>query len=141
VWGGGQPPDYYVFEPDSWIGQRWEDLEIARYINGSVTDYCKGRRYVIFYNPTCDHCFDVLEAYFSEDLPVPTTIVAIPEYKRKFETEGVYEMPCVDCEKLTLKFGCDWIISPPTVVALEDGVIKCAIEGEEVEEPHCLIWH
>lgn len=136
-----RPPDYYVPSLDEWVGKHWNELEIAAWVNRHPADINKGRRYVIFYNPTCDHCHDLLTDYFTGDLPVPTTVVAIPETKRGFERSGRYPMPCDQCEKLQLRFGCDWIIGPPLVVALEDGVVVCATEAEDVYEPQCLIWH
>ncbi len=134
-------PSYYVLDTDELIGKRWEDLEIASYIDGTPTDVNVGRRYVIIYNPTCDHCYDLLSTHFYGELPVPTTVVAMPESKQGFATEGVYDMPCDTCERLKLRIGCDWLISPPAVIALEDGVVVCAVEQEDVVEPQCLRWH
>ena len=49
-------------------------------------------------------------------------------------------MPCEACERLELPLGCDWLVTPPVVIALEDGVVRCAKEAEEPDEPECLIW-
>ena len=136
-----RPPDYYVPSPEEWVGKHWYKLDIAAWVNRHPADITKGKRYVIFYNPTCDHCYDLLKKYFAAELPVPTTVIAIPEYKTHFERQGRYGMPCTKCEKIQLQFGCDWIIGPPLVVALEDGIVKCAVEAEDVDEPQCLKWH
>jgi len=136
-----RPPSYFVFEPDEWVGQRWSDLELASYLNARVTDVENGRRYLIFYNPTCDHCYGVLKKFFTGELPAPTTVIAIPEYKDRFEPKGKYPMPCKTCEKLQLGLGCNYIVTPPVIIALEDGVIVCAKEAVEPDEPHCLNWH
>jgi hypothetical protein len=139
--GNVQPPSYYVLEPPKWVGKHWYELEIARYVTSQPRDVDRGRRYILFYNPTCDHCYDVLRLHFAASLPAPTTVIAIPEYKTHFEKQGVYQMPCGECEKLELKFGCNWITSPPVLVALEDGIVQCAAEVQDVDMPECLLWH
>jgi hypothetical protein len=136
-----QPPSYYVLEPTKWVGEHWYDLEIARYVKSQPSDIESGRRYILFYNPTCDHCYDVLRAHFVGTLPAPTTVIAIPEYKTHFEKQGVYPMPCSECEKIELKLGSNWITSPPVLVALEDGIVRCAEEVQDIAMPECLIWH
>ncbi|UCD76704.1 MAG: hypothetical protein JSV91_07210 [Phycisphaerales bacterium] len=135
-----RPPDYYVSEPEEWIGSHWYELDVAAWLNEHPADITKGRQYVIFYNPTCDHCFDLLDTYFLGELPVPTTVIAFPQQKNRFDRGG-WDMPCENCDQRQLRFGCDWLIQPPLVVALEDGIVKCATEAEDVIEPQCLIWH
>ena len=135
------PPSYFVFEPDEWVGRHWSDLELASYLDARVTDVDHGKHYLVFYNRTCDHCYGVLKKFFTGDLPAPTTVIAIPEYKDGFETDGTYPMPCTQCEKLQLGLGCNYIVTPPVVVAIEDGIVVCAKEGVEADEPHCLNWH
>jgi hypothetical protein len=135
------PPSYYVFEVDEYAGKRWDQLPFTRYLRRQPADVNTGRRYVVLYNPTCDHCYELLLTYFSGALPAPTTVIAIPEMKTGWSEEEPYPMPCEACEKLELPLGCDWLVLPPVVIALENGVVKCAKEGEDPDEPECLLWH
>ena len=54
--------------------------------------------------------------------------------------ESGFDNPCFDCDETELPIGVDWIIGTPLVVAIENGIIKCAVENEEAETPICLIW-
>lgn len=134
------PPSYHVFEVKKYAGKRWEDIPFTRYLPRQPKDINIGRRYVVLYNPTCDHCFELLMMYFADDLPVPTTVIAIPEMKTGWSDEEPYPMPCEACERLEFPLGCDWLVLPPVVIALEDGIVQCAKEGEEPDEPECLLW-
>jgi len=135
------PPSYIVLEPEEWVGKRWAELEIAHYVTKHPKDICTGRRYVVLYSPSCDHCYDMLYVHFADPLPAPTTVIAIPEYKDRWETSGVYPMPCEECERSDLQFGCNYMVTPPVIVALEDGVVICAALVEDPLEVQCLQWH
>ena len=65
----------------------------------------------------------------------------IREVARALETEGLLDQPCLDCAELELPVGTDWLMTPPVVIAIEDGVVKCAKEADDSEAPECLLWH
>jgi hypothetical protein len=149
--GGGNPPpaadaapalpSYYLPDCDSWVGQRWADVDLAKFLPGTPPDIETGRRYLIFFQRSCDHCVLLFENHFYEQAPVPTTIVAIPELREGFDRASWLDYQCTGCDELELPAGCDWIITTPIIVALEDGIVRCASEGEEPDEPKCLLWH
>ncbi|MDY7108299.1 MAG: hypothetical protein SYC29_06645 [Planctomycetota bacterium] len=139
--GPQPPPSWHVFEVDEYAGKRWNEIPFTRFLRTQPEDINSGRRYIVLYNPTCDHCYDVLLTYFTGELPAPTTVIAIPETKTGWSEEEAYPMPCEACARLELPLGCDWLVLPPVVIALEDGVVQCAKEGEDPIEPECLIWH
>jgi hypothetical protein len=120
---------------------RWDDLDITKFLAQQPKDINIGRRYVIFYGPTCEHCYELLTIHFRGALPAPTTVIAIPQFKDRWETEGVFQMRCTECEQLELRLGCDYLIEPPLVIALENGVVQCAVETDDADDPKCLIWH
>jgi hypothetical protein len=93
---------------------------------------------VIFYSLTCDHCEALLWEYF-EFLTVPTTLVAIPQSTDGFNYDGAFENPCMDCDTTELLIGTDWIIGTPLLVAIDNGIVKCATENENYEAPACLV--
>jgi hypothetical protein len=135
-------PKNYIFDQDAWKDQRWEDLKIARFMKVWPKDVNIGRRYVIFYSRTCDHCHTLFDKNFRGELAIPTTVVAIPEETTGFNTTGVLSMPCTSCEKLELPIGPFWFATPPIIVALEDGKVICAKQIDKVEDPkgECLPW-
>ena len=131
-------PSYYVLDTSDWVGQRAEDIDLVQYVTDLPDTINEGTHYLIFYSRTCDHCQMLLEMYFGFGVPAPTTLIAIPEDKSGFATEGLLDNPCLDCALAELPVGTDWLMTPPVVLALEDGVIQCAKEGEDSEMPECV---
>jgi len=132
------PPPYYLPDYKSWLGRRWSDLEIARWVRGLPADIEQGERYLVFYRKDCEHCHLLLEEHFSGPLPFPTTVVAVPE-RAGFPTTGVLPMPCTECGQAELPSGCDWFMKTPVVVRLNGGVVECAAEVDP-DTPECLQW-
>jgi hypothetical protein len=140
------PPSYYVFSPDEWTGQE-EDLHFYKlgfvpYLTKLPSDITEGRRYVVLYSRTCDHCKELLDLHFAPaSLPVPATLIAVPESKDGYTHTGVYKNDATGCEQIQMRTGCDWLLSPPILIALENGYVKCAEEVQDSFEPNCLLWH
>ncbi len=138
---GQTPPSYfYEKEVNSWVGKKWEELELPHYMNGWPRDIHQGRRYVIFFSRSCDHCQTLLEKYFEFEAPYPTALVAIPETKKGFNPDTALLMNfCHTCvENFELEPGCNWMLTPPLVLALENGVVVCAAQAENAENPTCF---
>ena len=131
-------PSYYVLDTSDWVGQRVEDIDLVQYVTDLPDTINDGTQYLIFYSRTCDHCHMLLEMYFGFGVPAPTTLIAIPEDKSGFATEGLLDNPCLDCTLAELPVGTDWLMTPPVVLAIQDGVIQCAKEGEDSEMPECV---
>jgi len=136
-----QLPAYYALDTTDWPGQPAEDIDLLSWVPGLSDSIQNGQHYVIFYSRTCDHCYELLLEHFSYDPPAPTTLVAIPESVDGFITDGGIENPCIDCTELELPVGVDWLMTPPVVIAIENGVIWCAQEAEDGMVPQCLPWH
>ncbi|MEE3002563.1 MAG: hypothetical protein VX908_07720, partial [Planctomycetota bacterium] len=136
-----QLPPYYVLDTDDWVGRNISDIDLIQYITDLPETINDGRQYMVFYSRTCDHCQMLLEFHFAYGEVAPTTLVAIPESKSGFETEGLLDQPCLDCAELELPVGTDWLMTPPVLIAIEDGVVKCAKEADDSEAPECLLWH
>jgi len=134
-------PAYYSLDVSSWPGQRIRDIELAQWVNDLPESIDQGQQYLIFYSRTCEHCFELLMEHFSFDPPAPTTLVAVPESVDGFQVEGTLENPCLDCLERELPVGVDWLLTPPVVIAIEDGVVTCAQEAEDAVMPQCLPWH
>ncbi len=131
---------YYLPEYDDWIGKRWEELDIARWIHdvpGFVTSR-EGTAFVILYRKDCEHCHELLATHFAGDPPYPTLLVAVPE-KDGFPANGILPNPCTGCTVRELPKGCDWFFQTPVVIRLEDGVVTCVAE-ENPASPRCVDW-
>ncbi len=132
------PSSWYPTDISSWIGKPVDELELFSWVQEWPIDIREGKQYVIFYSLTCDHCESLLWSHF-EFPEFPTTLVAIPQSTDGFNYDGAFNNPCYDCNTTELRIGADWIIGTPLVVALENGIVKCATENEEYEAPACLI--
>ncbi len=137
---GNLPASWYPRDLSSWAGRSINDIDVFSFVESWPHDLSEGKQYVIFYGRNCDHCEELLFVHFEFDLRAPTTLVAIPESIDGFIGEGGFDNPCFDCDVTELPIGVDWIIGTPLVVAIENGIIKCAVENEEAETPICLIW-
>ncbi len=138
VGGGPAPalPEYYLPDYSSWIGKRWDELDMARWVRGAAPSG-KGVEYVVFYRKDCEHCHTLFEMWFAGELPDPVLLVAVPE--RSGFPQNAFPVPCGECARAELPAGCDWFFQTPAMVRLEDGVVVCAAEVDPAA-PECLQW-
>ena len=64
-----------------------------RWIRGLPDDLDQGQQYMLFYRKDCEHCHELMEFFFAEELPLPTTAVAVPE-RAGYPTIGVQPFVC-----------------------------------------------
>ncbi len=134
--GNGPEQGYYLPDYSSWIGQEFRSLELASWIIGLPADLEQGPQYLMFYRKDCEHCHELMEVYFSDRLPLPTTAVAVPE-RVGYPTVNVQPFTCDECRLAELPAGYDWFLQTPVLVKLTDGVVQCAAEVN-VADPACL---
>jgi hypothetical protein len=125
------PNSWYTRDMESWVGKPWRELEIFQLMPRWPKDMDTGKRYVVFYSRTCEHC----QAMFQHDLVIPldapVTAVEIPQSRDVVTAPDAWPMPSLaHVELLTLPLGCSWIITPPLAVTVVDGKVTCANEGD-----------
>jgi hypothetical protein len=142
VEGGAAPQlpadGYYLPQYDEWIGRQFSQVAVASWIVDLPENIDVGAQYVIFFRKDCEHCHELMELYFSESLPAPTTAVAVPE-RDGFPTENLQPFVCSGCGLAELPAGIDWFLQTPVLVRLADGAVECAAEVEAAA-PECLAW-
>lgn len=117
---------FYVAEFAGTEGKPLVDNEFARLISTGVpNDFLVGRWILIFYREDCDHCHELLEAYFTGELPARTFTVAIPDT----DPANAMPNPCDKCAKGSMVKGPNYVIGTPVVVSIKDGVVDCVIEN------------
>lgn len=129
---------YYMPQYDAWMGRPWSEIPLAMWIRGAAEDLDAGIHYILFYRKDCEHCHELMEAYFSGPLTWPTTAVAVPE-RDGFPTTGVQPFVCDECSTAELPAGIDWFIATPALIRLSNGVVDCAAEVSAAN-PVCLEW-
>jgi len=132
----GPVEGYYLPDYSSWVGQPFSQLEIASWIQGLPEDLDEAQQYLLFYRLDCEHCHELMEVFFADELALPTTAVAVPE-RTGFPAVGVQPFVCSGCRLAELPAGVDWFLQTPVLVRLADGVVECAAEVT-ADNPICL---
>lgn len=128
------PSSWYTQDMDKWIGKPWRELEIFQLMPKWPRDMDKGKRYIIFYSRTCDHCREMLELELINPLDGLITLVEIPASRTVMTDPGGWEMPMsvemvLQAELLQLPLGPNWIVTTPMIIKTEDGKVVCVTEG------------
>jgi hypothetical protein len=121
----------------TWAGRSWEELPISAWVTGETEDLTSGERYVLFYRKDCEHCHELMEVFFDDQLTIPTTAVAVPE-RDGYPAEAL-PFPCRECSTAELPQGIDWFIQTPVLVRMRDGVVECAAETT-ADDPVCIVF-
>ncbi len=136
VAASGPVEGYYLPSYAEWEGSRFLDLDVAAWIRGLPEDIEEGQQYLFFYRKDCEHCHELMEMFFADELPLPTTAVAVPE-RGGYPTVGIQPFVCGECRLAELPAGVDWFIQTPALVRLADGVVQCAAEVT-ADNPLCV---
>ena len=133
---GVAPLKSYWFSSDVsvWVGKPWTEVDLFSFMDPKPSGMDSGKRYIVFYNRTCDHC----EEMFREDLTDPqlaamVTAIEVPDSKQNLRSPNAWVMPMNNAELLALPVGCDWIMTTPLALRIVDGVVQCATEGDHRE--------
>jgi hypothetical protein len=125
------PNSWYTRDMEAWMGKPWRELEIFQLMPRWPKDMDTGKRYVVFYSRTCEHCQAMLQHDLVIPLDAPVTAVEIPQSRDVVTAPDAWPMPSLaHVELLTLPLGCSWIITPPLAVTVVDGKVTCANEGD-----------
>lgn len=122
-----QPTRAIELIPESWIGRPLADTEIGRFVPDVVELLKSGPGTLVLYNPRCGSCHDLFNVHFSSGVDRTTVAVLIPPspQERVIESEYPDEVVCEGCEFASLPTGPLWLVQPPIVLGIEDGVVQC----------------
>lgn len=121
--------------PDTWVGKTIPGSGLAARLPQLTALTLEGRTAVVFYNPRCGSCHELFDEWFAEGAPCRVVAVEIPPEAGAvvLESDLPAEVSCPNCPRLELPGGPLYLIQPPVVAAVEDGVITCvALQPEEV---------
>ncbi|MFO0894686.1 MAG: hypothetical protein U0574_06980 [Phycisphaerales bacterium] len=122
--------------PASWEGRRLPDTGLPHHLPQLTPLTLEGRHVVIFYNPNCSECRELMSARFgagADGAGHPEVIVVLtpPEAGAVIaagDDEG--PVPCEGCVSLSLPSGPAWFERTPVVLVIQDGVVRCAAVGD-----------
>ena len=125
--------------PETWAGQTIPATGLSQHVPMLTPLTLEGRTAVVLYNPRCGSCHDLFDEWFADGAPFRVVAVEVPPEAGALllESDLPADVACPGCERLELRTGPLWLIQPPVVAAVEDGVVTCvAVRPEEVES--CL---
>ncbi len=113
-----------------YIGRAVADTPIATYLPRVAADLGQTTTFIVFYNPHCDACHNLFEAYFSQPRLERVIAVEIPPAADAILVDVDHHGPiqCPSCEFETLAPGPLWLVAPPMTVKVEAGVITCVAD-------------
>jgi len=135
------PSEGYWIESDfdSWLDRHWTEIELFQFMDSAPRDMETGTRYVVFYSLSCDHCEDMFYNDLAPDPALAAMVTAVEIPPTNGPDSNAWTRPETECELMTLpQF--DWIVTSPIAIRVEDGIVKCATEGDHTTcmglEPH-----
>ena len=115
-------PRYAELSPETWVGASIHTSELAPWID---TRALPGDATWILYRIDCDHCRDTLRRLASEFASDPKVYVLIDMASPGDDERRVVDtLPPGEAHSLTESV--DWVITPPWILRLEDGVVVAA---------------
>ncbi len=126
---------YHMPDYEAWIGSSWDDVPISTWITGEEV-LGTAVEYVMFYRKDCEHCHELMEAWFADEPPGPTLAVSVPE-RGGYPTENLQAFACDSCRLAELPLGVDWFLQTPILARLRDGVVECVAEVT-ASDPQCI---
>ena len=128
------PGFWFKSDVTDWVGKPWTEVDLFTFMDPKPSGLDSGKRYVVFYNRTCDHCEDMFrEDLFDPQLAAMVTAIEVPDSKERRTSPNAWVMPMNDCELISLPLGCDWIMTTPVALRIVDGIVECVTEGSHRE--------
>lgn len=124
---GSNGAETVVLNPDEWVGMTMAEAGIARHVPQLTPLTMEGTKWVVFYSPTCGRCHEVFRTYFSGPQAGSVIAVMVPHGPgvKVLPSDQPADVACEGCERLSLPDTKQWIITPPTIVKVENGKVTC----------------
>ena len=116
-----------VLNPSEWVGMTMAEAGIARHVPSLTPLTLEGTKWVVFYSPTCGRCHEVFRTYFSGPQEGNVIAVLVPHGPgvTVLPSDQPADVECTGCERVSLPDTKQWIITPPTIVKVENGRVTC----------------
>ena len=106
------------------------DRYIAEHLPKLVAAIGNGNAWIVFYNPRCGHCHDLFRTHFAQPSDIPIYAIEVPPSPdaELLESDQPEAIDCPSCQHEMLPLGRGWLVTPPTVVRVEHGIVRCVAE-------------
>lgn len=111
-------------------GRPLAESTLAKYVP-KLVELCATRdAYIVVYSPYCESCFTLFTGTFGVPRPEQVIAVAIPmgDDATSAASDAPRPIECLDCVELSLPKGPNWLVAPPMVLKVENGVVTCVAD-------------
>lgn len=128
------------FEFDQWEGRALAETGLYGYLPQLTTLVGDGTVFIVFYNPRCNHCHELFEKHFAGHLDATVIAIEIPPPPggTVVDNDEPSDIQCPECQRLTLPATHAWGVTPPAVVRVENGIVRCASEANALTGKDCI---
>ncbi len=123
----GQGYEPIELDTAQWVGRSMPDTGLTRHVPLLTALTMEGDVIVVFHNPRCSHCQELFHEHLGPDRTERIVAIEVPPAKAQVEAagDGVEELDCPHCDRVSLPAGPLWLVEIPTVVRLRDGIVTC----------------
>jgi len=126
------PQGFYMPEFGKWVGKPLSNDPIMHVIQRPLPDGIdRGKWHVVIYRVDCDHCQELLNTHFAGTLQTKTLLIAIPDSAGEPLPLDVTD--AVKTQFMRGANGPDYVIKPPVVITVVDGIVKAVCEDTDDE--------
>ena len=112
----------------AWTGRSLAETAIAPHLPDLAGSVADEPVFLVLYSGRCGTCHDLFRDQFAGELPRRVLAIEIPPASDAILAPGdglEREIECPGCERLSLPAGPRWLVRPPTVVRVDEGVVTC----------------
>lgn len=112
----------------AWTGRPLAETAIAPHLPDLAGSVAGEPVFLVLYSGRCGTCHDLFRDRFAGELPRRVLAIEIPPASDAILAPGdglERDIECSGCERLSLPAGPRWLVRPPTVVRVDDGVVTC----------------
>lgn len=117
----------------SWTGRALSETPLVAHLPGLVEQVGGDPVYLVLFNSSCGTCHDLFRERFGADLPRRVIAIEMPPASDAVLAagDGLGDIECPGCERLSLPAGPRWLVRPPTVVAIDAGSVVCVDDASD----------
>lgn len=127
---------------EDWIGKTIPGTGLGARVPALTALTVEGRAAIVLYSPRCGSCHEFFEAWFSQPQPFRVVALEVPPEAGAvlLDSDQPDEVVCPGCDRLSLPRGPLWLVQPPVLVLVEEGVVRCVASGSDQVEACLAPW-
>lgn len=118
---------------DTWVGKPLSETKLAASLPDLPRFIGENDAIIVLYNPSCGMCHDLIATHLSEPGEIPVYAIEVPHPPDAIlaPSDAPEEIDCDHCTKLSLPTGPLWLVQPPVVLRVKNGVVTCLATNQD----------